>query len=89
METPQGLTRPILMNWLKTEIQAQTGQPVDEHQAFSALGLDSVAAVALSGDLEERFGLELDPTVMFEYPTLTALLDYLQAEGLIQNPPVF
>ena len=89
METPQGLTRPTLMDWLKTEIQAQTGQPVDEQQSFSALGLDSVAAVALSGDLEERFGLELDPTVMFEYTTLAALLDYLQAEGLIQDTPVF
>ena len=84
METPQSLTRSMLTDWLKTEIQAQTGQRVDEHQSFSALGLDSVAAVALSGDLEARFGLELDPTVMFEYTTLAALLDYLQLEGLIQ-----
>ena len=36
-------------------------------------GLDSVAALSLCGDIEEEFGLIVEPTVAWDHPTVQAL----------------
>ena len=46
---------------------------------FNRYGLDSSAAVGLTGDLEEWLGSELDPTLMYDYPTIKALTENLAA----------
>ncbi|NMO53351.1 acyl carrier protein [Actinoplanes sp. TBRC 11911] len=40
-------------------------------------GLDSVLALALCGDIEDHLGVRLDPTAVWDYPTIDALLTYL------------
>lgn len=50
---------------------------VDVTFPFERYGLDSSAAVVLSGDLQEWLGQELDPTLLFDYPTIESLSDYL------------
>jgi acyl carrier protein len=40
---------------------------------FEQFGLDSAAAVAMTGDLARWLGLELDPNVTFEDRTIQAL----------------
>lgn len=66
--------------WLVSQIAAETGLPADEiglDQPFARLGLDSTSAVALTGELEELLGRPLDPTVVFEFPTIARLARHL------------
>lgn len=41
------------------------------------LGLDSIYALTLCGDVEDAYGVPLDPTVFAEYATLAELADGL------------
>jgi acyl carrier protein len=41
------------------------------------LGLDSVYAMTLSGDVEERFDIEVEPTMAWDHPTVNALARHL------------
>jgi acyl carrier protein len=43
------------------------------------LGFDSVYAMTLGGDIEERFGVEVEPTVAWDYNTVDALAAYLHS----------
>jgi acyl carrier protein len=40
---------------------------------LAELGLDSIYAMSLCADIEDTYGLPLDPTVFEEYPTLREL----------------
>lgn len=52
--------------------------PVDA--PFVDLGLPSVQAVELSDDLQTWAGLELPPTLAFDYPTIEAVAGYVADE---------
>lgn len=40
---------------------------------LAELGLDSVYALTLCGDIEDEFGLEVDPTIVWDHPTIRSL----------------
>jgi len=40
-------------------------------------GLDSIVALTIAGDLEEELGIELPPTLLWDYPTINDLAGYL------------
>ena len=52
-------------------------EEVDVTIPFDRYGLDSSAAVGLTGDLEEWLGKEIDPTLLYDYPTVEALVQHL------------
>ena len=39
---------------------------------FDSIGLDSVEAVVMTGVMEEHFGVEVDPELLFENPSIDA-----------------
>ncbi|MEL7351422.1 MAG: acyl carrier protein [Cyanobacteria bacterium P01_A01_bin.116] len=45
--------------------------------SFDTYGLDSSAAIGLTGELEDWLGKEVDPTLLYDYPTVEALVEYL------------
>jgi acyl carrier protein len=45
--------------------------------SFDRYGLDSSAAVGLTGDLENWLGCKLDPTLLYDYPTIEGLARHL------------
>jgi len=47
---------------------------------FDRYGLDSSVAIGLTGDLEDWLGRKLDPTLLYDYPTVEALARHLAAE---------
>ena len=47
---------------------------------FDRYSLDSHAIVGLSGDLEDWLEIELEPTLLYDYPTIEALASYLAEE---------
>lgn len=78
--------RAELEDWFLAAIAAQTERPmaeIDPDLPFAALGLDSTVVIALTGEMEDKWGLEIDPTLVFEYPSIARLLDYLEAEGVV------
>ena len=52
---------------------------VDPTISFDRYGLDSSAAYALTGDLEDWLGQEIDPTAIYDYPTVEALSEHLSS----------
>jgi acyl carrier protein len=52
-------------------------QQIDPQATFNSYGLSSRDAVMLSGDLEEWLGRRLSPTLVYEYPTIDNLAEYL------------
>lgn len=86
MEKTLKPSRQAVERWLLEEIGRtldKSPQELDPRLPFASLGLDSPAAVALTGDLEEHWGVEVDPTLIFEYPSIQRLLDYLEGEGVL------
>ncbi len=58
---------------------------IDPDAKLVGYGLDSVYALSLCGDIEDEYGLEVDPTLAWDYPTVNAiarcLADRLGASG--------
>ena len=52
-------------------------EAVDVTISFDRYGLDSSAAFALTGELEDWLGCEIDPTDIYDYPTIEALSEHL------------
>ena len=56
------------------------GEEIDVTIPFDRYGLDSSAAVGLTGDLEDWLGREINPTLLYDYPTVEALVQHLSLE---------
>ncbi len=69
-----------------------SGDEVDADQTFQDLGFDSLTAVELRNRLKTTTGLALSPTLIFDYPTPTAvarhLLDNFQGADTSSDPRV-
>ncbi|MDJ0732649.1 MAG: acyl carrier protein [Nostocaceae cyanobacterium] len=55
-------------------------QEIDVTVSFDRYGLDSLAAIGLSGKLGSWLEYEIDPTVLYDYPTIETLTQYLAEE---------
>lgn len=69
-----------MVQWISGLVaQARQLSPeeIDPNKPFVELGLDSMSAVSLSGDLEMMLGVDLPPTLLWEYPTINALVSYV------------
>ena len=72
-----------VQDWLVDRVADYTERAphqVDPTIPLAELGMDSVSAVALCGEIEDRWMLDIDPTLVFEYPTIAAIATYLTAE---------
>ena len=52
---------------------------IDPGESFANLGLGSTEAISMSGELAERLGREVSPTLVWEFPTITELARYLES----------
>jgi len=69
-----------LRPWLAGRVAAYVQRPVHEIQTnipLAEYGLNSVYALTLTGDIEDHLGLVIDPTVMWDHPTIDALTQVL------------
>nr|VFK36791.1 MAG: Acyl transferase domain-containing protein [Candidatus Kentron sp. SD]VFK40420.1 MAG: Acyl transferase domain-containing protein [Candidatus Kentron sp. SD]VFK78348.1 MAG: Acyl transferase domain-containing protein [Candidatus Kentron sp. SD] len=69
-----------IRDWLIARISQSVGIPPDTiktERPFAHYGLDSAAAIGLSGDLSEWLGQSLSPTLIYDYPTIDDLARYL------------
>lgn len=46
--------------------------------SFSRLGLDSADHVQLTAIIEDHFGINIEPTLAFDYPTVNSIVSHLE-----------
>jgi acyl carrier protein len=68
-----------LVSHLAAVLEIEPAQ-VEVTTPFDRYGLDSVAAIGLTGDLEEWLGYDLDPTLLYDYPTIESVSRHLAEE---------
>lgn len=71
-----------VQDWLSGRIAEHLGmaiEDIDVREPLAGFGLSSQDMVILAGELEERLGRQLSPTLAWEYPTIEALARHLVA----------
>ncbi|MHA6848275.1 acyl carrier protein [Ralstonia syzygii] len=79
LATPD-LDETALQRWLIAHVASILEAPedsIDPALPFSHFGLDSVAAVGLSGDLETLLDRKLPATLTWDFPTIELLARHL------------
>ncbi|VXD20970.1 Phosphopantetheine-binding protein [Planktothrix serta PCC 8927] len=56
---------------------------IDVEEDFANYGLNSIEAINLSGDLETILGRRLPPTLLWDYPNICTLAEYLAANATL------
>ena len=66
-----------LRSWTRAYISRLSARPPDQidlNQDLADLGLDSVDAVLMAGEMEQAFGIEIDPADALRHPTIEAMI---------------
>jgi acyl carrier protein len=50
---------------------------IDVEARLDRYGIDSAAAIGLTDELEQRLGVPLEPTLLYDYPTIRSLSGFL------------
>jgi acyl carrier protein len=69
-----------LRTWLTERLAEYTERDpgsIDAGAPLADYGLDSVYALALCGDIEDHLGVVIEPTVVWDHPSIDALVAYL------------
>jgi acyl carrier protein len=72
-----------IAEWLTGQVAAALAvapDRIDRHRPLAEYGLDSVYALTLCGEIEECLGLVVEPTLAWDYPTVTAMAGHLRSE---------
>ncbi|MDJ0650142.1 MAG: condensation domain-containing protein, partial [Xenococcaceae cyanobacterium MO_188.B19] len=73
-----------LIDYLAQELEIEP-EAIDITVPFERYGLDSSAAIVLTGDLEDWLGCELEPELLFDYQTIAELTQYIVDCGLLDS----
>lgn len=71
---------PSIVDWCRgylADLLAVPAAEIDPTADFDHLGVDSALAVSLLIEVEERYGIDIDPEALFENPTVTAVATHL------------
>jgi acyl-CoA synthetase (AMP-forming)/AMP-acid ligase II/acyl carrier protein len=74
-----------MLSWLVIRVGVSKDE-VSPERSLDELGLDSLTAVELSGEIEDWLGLQLTPMVAYEHPTPSALSSHLANEWVKKQP---
>jgi acyl carrier protein len=55
-------------------------EDIDPDAKLVGYGLDSMYALLMCGDIEDEYGLVVDPTLAWDYPTVNAIVGYLASQ---------
>lgn len=72
-----------LKNWLVQNIAEQCDldpSEIDVHKPLTNYGLDSIIAFTVVGDLEDHLEIELPATLLWDYPTIEAVAEFVATQ---------
>ncbi len=79
---PQPVTAAVTIQaWLVTYLANELAlepHEIDVHMPFDRLGLDSVTAMVLTGELEQWLGRHLDPELVLAHGTVARISSFLE-----------
>jgi acyl carrier protein len=73
-------TRRPIQRWLTTRLGSYLAVPettIDPSLPLAEMGVDSVHAISLVGDVEAHFDIDVDPTLVFDYPTVSHIAEFI------------
>jgi acyl carrier protein len=73
---PRDAIEGWLIDWIAKELGMAPAE-IETSKSLLDYSLSSVTAMMLVGDLEEWLGLTLPPTLVWDYPSIAAIADYL------------
>jgi acyl carrier protein len=79
-EHPMNANRRTILRWLTTRLAVYlevSPTTIDLMVPLAEMGVDSVHAISLVGDVEAHFDIDVDPTMIFDYPTLSHIAEYI------------
>jgi acyl carrier protein len=89
---PAGERRPAVLHYLSdlviAALQWRSEEPLDPRRRLFEIGVDSILALELKDRLERAAGVKLSATLLFVYPTLEALADYILTELIGDEAPI-
>ncbi|MFH0997755.1 MAG: type I polyketide synthase [Pseudomonadota bacterium] len=84
-QTPAGERRTRLFDYVRSQVAATLGmtspEQLEPRQRLFDTGIDSLMAVELKNRLESGLGISLRSTLVFDYPTVEALVKHLSEDG--------
>lgn len=78
------ITQTDIANWLTQQLSEKLNVnkiEVSKDKPFADFGLDSIAAVNIAGELEDWLDVEIEVTLLWDYPTINALSEYIVEEN--------
>lgn len=69
-----------IQNWLVSylaELLVIEANKINLTIPFDRYGIDSSTAIGLTGDLEKWLGINLDPTLVYDYPSVEAFAHHV------------
>jgi acyl carrier protein len=75
-----------LVRWVSKALKV-SAEAIVLDEPLVDLGLSSRQAVQLSGDLEEFLGTEVEPSLVWDYPTIRGLAEHLDSESGASRAP--
>lgn len=82
-KAPVSLSATEIQGWIVSYLAEMLEVDPEEIEVaipFDRYGLDSSIAVGMTGDLEDWLKKELDPTLLYDYPTIKVLAQHLAEE---------
>jgi acyl transferase domain-containing protein/NADPH-dependent curcumin reductase CurA/short-subunit dehydrogenase/acyl carrier protein len=88
---PAGGRRRMLADYVRAEIASvmgmENGAQIEPRHRLFDIGIDSLMAVELRNSLHSGLGMSLPSTLIFDYPTVEALVDFLAAGLRVDDAP--
>jgi len=84
----QGQVEHLIVEWLRSylaDLLNLSADELDRSMTFQQYGLDSSAAVGLSGDLGNWLGYDVDPAIAYEFPSINELAASLAGDPAVRN----
>ncbi|MGC5010221.1 acyl carrier protein [Streptosporangium sp. DT93] len=80
MSADPGADPEAVRGWLTARVASYVARPpeeIDPLVPIARYGMDSVYSLGLCGDIEAEYGLEVEPTLTWEHPTVAAIAGHL------------
>lgn len=84
MKPNNSISKSELSDWLLARVVAKVKMnpgAIRTDVSLDEYGLDSVAAVSISGELSDLLNVDLPGTLLYEYSTIDELTDHLVRSG--------